>query len=81
MMPSMLSAVLGCAVCGAGQEGTDWAYLSMTGVVSLTPLFLIGGICVWLHQASKARALEDAAQAERRAVAANAEASGLSSAR
>lgn len=49
---------LACSVCGAGQDGTEWAYLAMTGVVSLTPLAMIGGVALWLYRASKARDAE-----------------------
>ncbi|MCU0698240.1 MAG: hypothetical protein MUC96_17175 [Myxococcaceae bacterium] len=55
---------LACSVCGAGQDGTEWAYLAMTGVVSLTPLAMIGGVAFWLYRASKRREAEDAARAE-----------------
>lgn len=57
---------LACSVCGAGQDGTEWAYLAMTGVVSLTPLAMIGGVAYWLYRASKARALEDATRSAQR---------------
>ncbi|MCA3012228.1 MAG: hypothetical protein INH41_07490 [Myxococcaceae bacterium] len=53
-----------CTVCGAGQEGTEWAYLAMTGVVSLTPLAMIGGVAWWLYRASKRREAEDALRAQ-----------------
>jgi hypothetical protein len=53
----MLST-LACSVCGAGQDGTEWAYLAMTGVVSLTPLAMIGGVAFWLYRASKRRDAE-----------------------
>lgn len=58
----MPALVLACAVCGAGQDSTEWAYLAMTGVVSLLPLAMIGGVCVWLYRASKARDAEEARQ-------------------
>lgn len=50
--------LLACSVCGAGQEGTDWAYLTMTGVVSLSPLVMIAAIVWWLYRTAKARELE-----------------------
>jgi hypothetical protein len=53
-------SLLACAVCGAGQDTTEWAYLSMTAVVSLSPLAMIGGVAFWLYRASKARDAEDA---------------------
>jgi hypothetical protein len=53
----MLS-MLACSVCGAGQDGTEWTYLAMTGVVSLTPLAMIGGVAFWLYRASKRREAE-----------------------
>jgi hypothetical protein len=52
----MSAAMLACAVCGAGQEETQWAYLAMTGVVSLAPLAMIGGVCFWLWRAAKQKA-------------------------
>jgi hypothetical protein len=55
----MLS-LFACSVCGAGQDGTEWAYLAMTGVISLTPLAMIGGVAFWLYRASKRREAEDA---------------------
>ncbi|MDX2013167.1 MAG: hypothetical protein SFW67_23430 [Myxococcaceae bacterium] len=54
---------LACSVCGAGQDGTEWAYLAMTGVVSLTPLAMIGGVAFWLYRASKRREQEEAERA------------------
>ncbi|MBE2253782.1 MAG: hypothetical protein IAE78_29905 [Myxococcus sp.] len=51
-------SLLACAVCGAGQDNTEWAYLAMTGVVSLSPLAMIGGVAFWLYRASKARDAE-----------------------
>jgi hypothetical protein len=57
-------SLLACAVCGAGQEDTEWAYLAMTGVVSLSPLAMIGGIAFWLFRASKARDAEEAERAQ-----------------
>lgn len=59
--------VFACSVCGAGQEGTEWAYLAMTGIVSLLPLAMIGGVALWLWRASKARDAEETALAEQRA--------------
>lgn len=56
----MSALVFACSVCGAGQDGTEWTYLAMTGVVSLTPLAMIGGVAFWLYRASKARDAEDA---------------------
>ncbi|MBL8919228.1 MAG: hypothetical protein JNJ54_10235 [Myxococcaceae bacterium] len=56
----MNALVLACSVCGAGQEGTEWAYLAMTGVVSLLPLAMIGSVAFWLYRASKQRDAEDA---------------------
>lgn len=56
----MSALVLACSVCGAGQEGTEWAYLAMTGIVSLLPLAMIGGVALWLYRASKQRDAEDA---------------------
>jgi hypothetical protein len=60
----MGALLLACSVCGAGQEGTEWAYVAMTGVVSLLPLAMIGGVAFWLYRASKQR---DADEAETRA--------------
>lgn len=57
-------SLLACSVCGAGQENTEWAYLAMTGVVSLSPLAMIGGIAFWLYRASKARDAEEAERAQ-----------------
>lgn len=56
----MSPVALACTVCGAGQEGTEWAYVAMTGVVSLLPLAMIGGVAFWLFRASKQRAQEEA---------------------
>jgi len=55
-------SVLACAVCGAGQDNTEWAYLAMTAVVSLSPLLMIGSVAFWLYRASKARDAEEAAR-------------------
>ena len=58
----MSALLLACSVCGAGQEGTEWAYLAMTGIVSLLPLAMIGGVAGWLYRASKQRDADEAAQ-------------------
>jgi hypothetical protein len=58
----MSALVFACSVCGAGQEGTEWAYLAMTGIVSLLPLAMIGGVAGWLYRASKQADADEAAQ-------------------
>jgi hypothetical protein len=52
-----------CTVCGVGQEGTEWAYVAMTAVLSLLPLALLGGIATWLYR--RATAAESALPGER----------------
>lgn len=58
----MSALVFACSVCGAGQEGTEWAYLAMTGIVSLLPLAMIGGVAGWLYRAAKQADADEAAQ-------------------
>jgi hypothetical protein len=38
---------LGCAVCGTGPERSRAAYISMTALLSLLPLTMLGAL-VWL---------------------------------
>ncbi len=64
----MLPVLFACSVCGAGQDNTEWAYLAMTGMLSLLPLGLMAGVAYWLHRSAKAH---DAAQAPRSTQAAD----------
>lgn len=54
-LAAMLAAVvaapaLACSVCGVGQESTEGSYLAMTGVLSLLPLAMLGGLAFWLFR-------------------------------
>lgn len=72
-MPCLATAALtlcslptwACTVCGVGQQGTEWAYVAMTGVLSLLPLALLGGIAFWLYRRSAAASTTAAPERER----------------
>jgi hypothetical protein len=41
-------AAWACPVCGLPSEQGQGAYLFMTGIMSLLPLTLLGGVVVWV---------------------------------
>jgi hypothetical protein len=49
----MLSeTVWACPVCGFGQDKARGAFIVTTGIMTVVPLTLIGGVIVWLRQRS-----------------------------
>lgn len=49
----MFLSALACAVCGVGQDNSSGVYLTMTIIVSLVPLAMIGGIAAWVIRADR----------------------------
>lgn len=45
--------VLGCAVCGAGEDRATGALLVMTIIISLLPLSMLGGLIGYIAYKSK----------------------------
>lgn len=50
-----------CPVCGQGADGSEGAYLFMSGVLSALPLLIVAGIAGWIvaHTRSVARSRGD----------------------
>ena len=44
------STAWACAVCFDPREGIRWAFIATTGVLSLAPLFMVGGIAYWIRK-------------------------------
>lgn len=42
-----------CAVCGYGTGKSQEAFLLTTGILTLIPLFMIGGIAFYVHRSMK----------------------------
>lgn len=56
------AVVQACAVCNDPKNANDQsAFLNMTIFMSLFPLAMIGGICLWLHRRFKALEAREAA--------------------
>ena len=55
------SGVLACSVCYNPKEEARTAYLVTTGLLSLVPLFFMGGLILWIRARLLARDAEDAA--------------------
>jgi hypothetical protein len=47
LFPSIANA---CSVCFDAREGTRWAFIITTGLLSFAPLFMIGGVVYWLRK-------------------------------
>ena len=59
------SGAWACAVCGQGSGEDQSAYLAMTGVMSLLPLGMLGGVIFWVARSvRKADQLEQLEQAQ-----------------
>lgn len=46
MLP--VGLLLACAVCGAGDDPSKGSYVSMSIIISLLPLAMLGGIVAWV---------------------------------
>ena len=59
----MIPLLIACTTCTPNQGGTSQdAYVWMTVMMCLVPLFAIGGVVLWLrHEARKAAAGEEPA--------------------
>lgn len=61
LLSLLLSApALACAVCGAGDDPSKGSYVSMSIIISLLPLAMLGGIVAWV--VNRTRAAEREAQ-------------------
>lgn len=49
-----------CAVCGQAAPENQWAYLVMTGILSVLPLVLMTGVAVWVGLRMHAAARDQA---------------------
>lgn len=61
LAPSPASA---CPVCGQGADGSQGAYLFMSGVLSALPLLIVAGIVAWVVAHARAAAREPPAGAD-----------------
>lgn len=52
--------LLACPVCGQGAPGTESAILVMSGILSVLPLLMVGGIVTWIFLRHRARDAENA---------------------
>src|SRR5690606_24506101 len=59
---SYSSSALACPVCGQGAPGTESAILVMSGILSLLPLLMAGGIIAWLVVRARAAARDENAR-------------------
>lgn len=59
------SPALACAVCGAGDDPAKGTLLTMSIIISLLPLAMLGGILGWVVHRTRvaAREADDAARA------------------
>ena len=48
----LTETVWACPVCGFGQDKARGAFIVTTGIMTVVPLTLIGGVLVWLRQRS-----------------------------
>jgi hypothetical protein len=51
-----------CPVCGLPSEQGQGAYIFMTGVMSLLPLFMLGGVVTWVVLRVRRADREEAAE-------------------
>jgi MYXO-CTERM domain-containing protein len=56
---------LACAVCGAGNDPSQGSYVTMSIIISLLPLAMLGGILAWVIIRVRANAAEAAASAQK----------------
>ena len=40
----------GCAVCGFGQDGSQWAFIFTTALLTFIPLLMAAGICLFIKK-------------------------------
>jgi hypothetical protein len=56
----MNTLLLACAVCGAGEDAASGPLLTMTIIISLLPLGMLGGLIGYIAYRSKRAAAERA---------------------
>lgn len=56
------SPALACAVCGAGDDPSKGSYVSMSIIISLLPLAMLGGIVGWVVHRTRAAEREASPQ-------------------
>jgi hypothetical protein len=56
----MNALLFACAVCGAGEDRASGALLTMTIIISLLPLGMMGGVIGYIAYKSKRAAAEQA---------------------
>jgi len=42
-----------CSVCGFGEDGSRWAFIFTTGLMTLVPLLMLGGGIYFVYKKSK----------------------------
>jgi len=52
--------LLACTVCGFGQDGSQWAFLFTTALMTVVPLALVGGIIFYIYKKYQKLASEEA---------------------
>jgi hypothetical protein len=59
LLPLVVSSpALACAVCGAGDDPVKGTLLTMSIIISLLPLAMLGGIVGWVVHRTRAAARE-----------------------
>ena len=59
ILGSMPLSSYACAVCGYGQDGSTWAFISTTIILTIVPLVMAGLICWYIQRKVKLNSSED----------------------